>query len=98
MPIESQYRPSAALEAMALLRGSLQNGYAPASEAQLVQAVHRLRRQLGDDDAAAHCALLWAMTHAAELSVGVAAKAYDLDPDAVLDHLTLGLQRVDRMR
>ncbi|MGW5733109.1 MULTISPECIES: hypothetical protein [Streptomyces] len=97
MPLESQYRPSAALEAMTLLRGALQNGYAPASEAQLVEAVDRLRRQLGDD-VAAHEALLWAMTHAAELSVGVAAKAYDLDPEAVLDHLTLGLQRVDHMR
>lgn len=96
MPLESQYRPSAALEAMTLLRGALQDGYVPASEAQLAEAVHRLRRQLGDDGRA-RGALLWAMTHTAELSVGVAAKAYDLNPEAVLDHLTVGLQRVDHM-
>lgn len=96
MSLESQYHPPAALEALTLLRGALQDGYTPASEAQLDSAVLRLRQRLGDD-AAAHCALLWAMTHAAELSVGVAAKAYDLHPDAVLDQVTVGLRRVDHM-
>ncbi|MFJ4714264.1 hypothetical protein [Streptomyces sp. NPDC088785] len=96
MTLDSQYRPPATLEALSLLRGALNKGYTPASEAQLDLAVARLKQQVGDD-AAAHCALLWAMTHAAELGVGVAAQAYDLHPDAILDQLTLGLRRVDHL-
>ncbi|MGY0489082.1 hypothetical protein [Streptomyces sp. WG-D5] len=94
MTLEIPSHPSATLEALTLLRGALQDGYTPASRAQLDSAVLRVGRRLGDD-AAAHCALLWAMTHTAELSVGVAAQAYDLDPDSVLDELTVGLRRVE---
>ncbi|MYW70207.1 hypothetical protein GTY65_40085 [Streptomyces sp. SID8379] len=96
MHLESQSHSPAALEALTLLRGALRNGYAPASDTQLDAAIIHLRDMLGDDKAA-RCALLWAMTHAAELSVGVAAQAYDLSPDAVLDQVTIGLQRVDSM-
>ncbi|MFZ3558854.1 hypothetical protein [Streptomyces sp. BH055] len=96
MHLESQSHSPATLEALTLLRGAFRHGYAPASEAQLGAAVAHLRRVLGDDQAA-RCALLWAMTHTAELSVGVAAKAYDLSPDAVLDHVTVGLKGVDGM-
>ncbi|NEB81886.1 hypothetical protein G3I40_42740 [Streptomyces sp. SID14478] len=96
MHLESQSHSPAALEALALLRGSLCDGYTPASDAQLRAAVEHLRRSQGDD-ASAHGALLWAMTHAAELGVGVAAQAYDLSPDAVLDQITVGLKRVDSM-
>ncbi|MEV1024164.1 hypothetical protein [Streptomyces sp. NPDC050264] len=96
MTVESHSRPPAVLEAVALLRGSLQDGYDPASEATLAGAVARLQARL-EDDVTAYWALLWAMTRAAELGVGTAAKAYDLDPDTVLDQLTLGLHRVDRM-
>ncbi|MFZ3554510.1 hypothetical protein [Streptomyces sp. BH055] len=95
MPLETPSHPSATLEALTLLRGSLQDGYTPASSAQLDSAVLRLRQRLGNE-AAAHCALLWAMTHTAELSVGVAAQAYDLDPGSVLDQLTVGLRGVDQ--
>ncbi|MET8472534.1 hypothetical protein ABZY90_27980 [Streptomyces sp. NPDC006422] len=94
MPLESPSHSSATLEALTLLRRALRDGYTPASQAQLDSAVLRLRDRFGDD-ASAHCALLWAMTHTAELSVGVAAQAYDLDPDSVLDELTVGLRRVE---
>ncbi|MGD6753418.1 hypothetical protein [Streptomyces sp. BH105] len=96
MHLESQSHSPAALEALTLLRGVFRHGYAPASDVQLSAAVAHLRRMLGDDEVARR-ALLWAMTHTAELSVGVAARAYDLSPDVVLDQVTVGLKGVDGM-
>ncbi|MGY0020849.1 hypothetical protein [Streptomyces sp. cg35] len=96
MTVESHSHPPAVLEAVTLLRGSLQDGYDPASDATLASAVARLQAEL-KDDMTAYWALLWAMTRAAELGVGIAAKAFDLDPDTVLDQLTVGLHHVDHM-